>query len=171
MQVASLRNEEADQRLETLLALPTGRGAWLAGRLSLAAAAATVLALAAGACAWAGAASKGAHVSLPQLLAAGTNTLPPAFLFLAAGALAFALVPRSAVALGYGLVGLAFVWELFGSLLDVPAWLLAVSPFHDVGLVPGEPFEPVAAAIMLALAGLGAVAALWAFARRDLAAA
>jgi putative exporter of polyketide antibiotics len=52
--------------------------------------------------------------------------------------------------------------------LEVPAWLLAVSPFHDVGLVPGEPFEAGAAAVMLALAASVTLAALWAFRRRDL---
>jgi ABC-2 type transport system permease protein len=103
------------------------------------------------------------------MLGAGANTLPPALLFLAAGSLAFALVPRASATIAYALVGLAFVWELFGSLLEVPGWLLALSPFHDVGLVPGEPFEPVAAAIMLGLAGVTTVASLWAFRRRDLA--
>jgi polyether ionophore transport system permease protein len=70
--------------------------------------------------------------------------------------------------IAYGVVGLAFVWELFGSLLEVPGWLLAVSPFHDVGLIPGEPFKADAAAIMVALVALLSGAALWAFRRRDL---
>jgi len=37
-----------------------------------------------------------------------------------------------------------------------------------VGLVPAQPFRAPAAVIMLALAGLTSVSALWAFARRDL---
>ena len=168
MQISSLRGEEAEQRLETLLSLPVGRTGWLAGRLLLAAAGAAAVALAAGLLAWAGAAAQGADVSLPEMLGAGANTLPPALLFLALGALAFALAPRASTVIAYGLVGLAFVWELFGALLEVPAWLLAVSPFHDVGLVPGEPFEAIPAAIMLTLAAVGALAALWAFRRRDL---
>ena len=69
------------------------------------------------------------------------------------------------------MVGVAFSWEVFGALLDAPEWLLAVSPFHDVGLVPGEPFEAAAAAIMLGLAALAAAAAVWIFERRDLAGA
>jgi ABC-2 type transport system permease protein len=171
MQIASLRGEEAEQRLETLLALPVGRSGWLAGRLLLAGASAAAVALAAGLLAWAGAAAEGADVSLPEMLGAGANTLPPALLFLALGALAFALAPRASTAIAYGLVGLAFVWELFGALLEVPAWLLAVSPFHDVGLVPGEPFEAGAAAIMLALAASVTLAAVTIFQRRDLTAA
>jgi hypothetical protein len=46
--------------------------------------------------------------------------------------------------------------------------LLAISPFHDLSLVPGEPFEAAAAAIMLGLAALAALAALAIFDRRDL---
>jgi polyether ionophore transport system permease protein len=171
MQIASIRGEEAEQRLETLLALPLGRGRWLAGRLLVAAAGAVAVALAAGTLTWAGAAAEGADVSLLQLLGAGANTLPPALLFLALGALAFALAPRASTLIAYGLVGLAFVWELFGALLEAPAWLLAVSPFHDVGLVPGEPFKAGAAAIMLALAASATLAALTIFQRRDLTAA
>jgi ABC-2 type transport system permease protein len=168
MQIASIRDEEAEQRLETLLAGPLGRRRWFGGRLLLAAASAAGVALAAGLLAWAGAAIQGADVSLLDMVGAGANTLPPALLFLALGALAFAVVPRASALVAYGLVGLAFLWELFGALLDVPAWLLALSPFHDVGLVPGEPFEPIAAALMLALASCAVLAALWAFRRRDL---
>jgi ABC-2 type transport system permease protein len=168
MQIAAIREEESEQRLETVLALPVARRGWLVGRLLLAAGGAAVIALAAGLLAWAGAAAQGADVSLPEMLGAGANTLPPALLFLALGALAFSLVPRASALVAYGLVGLAFLWELFGALLEVPAWLLALSPFHDVGLVPGEPFEPVAAAVMLALAACATLAALWAFRRRDL---
>jgi ABC-2 type transport system permease protein len=171
MQISSVRGEEAEQRLETLLALPVGRRGWLAGRLLLAAAGAAAVGLVAGLLAWAGAASQGADVSLPEMVGAGANTLPPALLFLGLGALAFALVPRASTVIAYGLVGLAFVWELFGSLLEVPGWLLALSPFHDVGLVPAEAFKASAAAIMLVLAVLAALAAVTIFQRRDLTAA
>jgi len=50
------------------------------------------------------------------LLAPCPTPSAPTF-FLALGALAFALVPR-APGIAYGLVLLAFVWELFGSLLS-----------------------------------------------------
>jgi ABC-2 type transport system permease protein len=168
MQVASLRSEEAEQRLETLLSLPVSRVRWLAGRLLVAAAGAALLALAAGLLAWAGAATQGADVSLLQLLGAGANVLPTALLFLALGGLAFALAPRAAAPVAYGLVGLSFVWELFGALLELPAWLLALSPFHNVALVPGEPFAAGAAAITLALTALAGLAAFAVLGRRDL---
>jgi ABC-2 type transport system permease protein len=170
MQLASTRTEEAEQRLETVLALPVGRRGWLAGRLLVTAAGAAAVALVAGLLAWAGAATQDADVSLLEMLAAGANSLPAALLFLAVGALAYALVPRAAAGIAYGLVGAAFVYEIFGALLEAPGWLLALSPFHDIGLVPGEPFEAVAAVIMLAIAAASTLAALWVFERRDVAA-
>ena len=168
-QIAAARREEAEGRLETMLALPVGRRGWLAGRLLVGAGAAAVLGVGAGLLAWAAAASQGADVPLAGMLEAGANCLPASLLFLALGALAFALVPRAAAGVAYLLVGLAFLWELVGALLGAPGWALALSPFHGVGLVPAQPFEATAALVMLAVAAAAAVAALEAFARRDLA--
>jgi ABC-2 type transport system permease protein len=53
----------------------------------------------------------------------------------------------------------------------VPAWLLDLSPFHHVGLVPAESFRAVSAVVMVALGALAAAVAAWGFDRRDLAGA
>jgi putative exporter of polyketide antibiotics len=168
MQVASIRAEEADERLETSLVLPVRRRSWLAGRLLLAAAGAAAVGLAAGTLAWAGAAAQGAGVDFPDMLGAGANTLPAALLFLGLGVLAFAVAPRASIAVVYGLVGGTFVWWTFGALLGAPEWLLALSPFHDVGLVPGEPFKAIPAVIMIATFAAASIAAIVMFERRDL---
>ena len=55
-----------------------------------------------------------------------------------------------------------------GGLLEAPGWLLDLSPFHHMGLVPGQPFEATAAAVMLALAALAATLAVRLFGGRDL---
>lgn len=167
-QVVAARHEEAEGRLETLLVLPLGRRRWLAGRLALAVGGAVALALGAGVLAWAGARSQGADVSLADMLGAGANCLPAALLFLALSALAFAARPRATGGIAYGLVSLAFVWQLFGAALGAPSWLLGVSPFHHVGLVPAQSFKALAAAIMLGLAAAALAAAFALFARRDL---
>jgi ABC-2 type transport system permease protein len=168
-QLAAARREEADGELETLLALPVSRVSWLGGRLGVAAGGMALLALAAGVLAWAGAAVQGAGVSLPRLLEAGANCLPASLLFLGLGAVAFALVPRATSGLAYGIVSVAFAWELFGALLGAPAWTLGLSPFHHVGLVPAQPFKATAAVLMLAIAALAAALALVRFRVRDLA--
>ncbi|MEA2142026.1 MAG: polyether ionophore transport system permease protein [Solirubrobacteraceae bacterium] len=167
-QVGAARHAEAEQQLETLFAQPVGRGRWLAGRLLLAACAAVVICLVAGLMTWAGAAAAGVDVSLPRMLEAGANCLPVALLFLGVAALAYALAPRAGGGIAYGLVTVAFAWQLVGSLLGAPAWLVDLTPFAHVALVPTQPFAAGAAAVMLALGGLAALLALGAFRRRDI---
>jgi ABC-2 type transport system permease protein len=167
-QIGAARHEEADERLETLLSLPVSRRRWLAGRLMLALAGAGAISLAAGLLAWAGAESGGVSTSLTGMLEAGANCLPVAAMFLGIAALAYAIVPRASTGLSYGLVTVAFLWDLFGSLLSVPHWLVQATPFAHVGLVPAQPFRAGAAVVMLGIAVSSALAAAWVFARRDL---
>ena len=167
-QIGAAREEETDQRLETLLALPISRRRWLAGRVVLAALSALAIALIAGLLAWAGAGTGGAHLSLPRMLEAGANALPVALLFLGIAALAYGAVPRAGSAITYMLLTVSFVWQLVGSLVGAPTWLLDVTPFAHVGLVPTEPFRTLAAGVMVALGAIGALAGAALFRRRDL---
>jgi ABC-2 type transport system permease protein len=167
-QLAAVRREESDQRLETLFALPVRRRGWLAGRLLVAVGGAVVLSLSAGVLAWAGAASQGGGVSLLDMLGAGANCLPASLLFLGLGALVFAALPRATVAIAYLLVSVTFLWELVGDLIGAPDWTLSLSPFHDVGLVPAQPFKAGAAIVMVAIGAVATAAALRIFERRDL---
>jgi ABC-2 type transport system permease protein len=167
-QLAAMREDETEQRLETLLALPVRRARWFAERLVLVATAAAALALAAGVLAWAGAASQGAGVSLARMIEAGANCLPVTVLFLGLGALALALVPRAGTTIAYALVGAAFLWETIGGLIEAPGWALDLSPFHHVGLVPAESFQAGGAAVMLAVGALAGLTGARCFERRDL---
>ncbi len=167
-QVGGARHEEAGGELETLLALPVGRVGWLASRLGLAVVAAALLALLTGALAWAGAAAGGAHVAFGSMIGAGANALPSALLFLGLAAAVYAAVPRAGAAVSYGLIVVAFLWQLFGALLGAPSWLVKVSPFAHVAAVPNEPFRTEAALVMLAVGAAAAGIALAVFRRRDL---
>jgi ABC-2 type transport system permease protein len=167
-QVGAARYEEADQQLETLLALPVGRRNWLGGRLLLATCGAVAISLAAGFLSWAGAASAGVSISLPRMLEAGANCLPVALLFLGIAALAYAVVPRASTGVAYGLVTVEFLWNLVGSLLGAPKWLVDLTPFEHVGLVPAQPFRAGAAVAMLAIGAVSALAAIAVFQRRDI---
>jgi len=82
-----------------------------------------------------------------------------------------AALPRLGVGVAYALVSVAFVWELFGALLGAPSWLLGVSPFHQIALVPAAPFRAGPAAAMLGIGAEAAAAALVRFRSRDLAGA
>jgi ABC-2 type transport system permease protein len=60
------------------------------------------------------------------------------------------------------------VWQLLGDLIGAPGWVLDLSPFAHVRLVPAQAFAAGPALIMLGLAAAGAVAAVHRFGRRDL---
>ena len=167
-QIGSARREEEEERLETLFGLPVGRIGWLNGRLLIAACAAAGLALLAGLVTWAGAATTGTAVSLPQMLGAGANCLPVALLFLGLAALAYAVAPRASGGLAYGLVVVSFLWQAVGSLLGSPRWLVDLTPFAHVALVPAQTFNPLPAVTMLAIGAASCVGALGLFRRRDL---
>lgn len=107
-------------------------------------------------------------MSLGKMLEAGANCLPAALLFLGLAALAYAIVPRASSAIAYTLVALTFLWQLVGSLLGAPGWLVGLTPFAHVGAIPAQSFRAGAAAVMVAMAAAAVAAALVAFRRRDL---
>jgi ABC-2 type transport system permease protein len=93
-----------------------------------------------------------------------------ATLFLGIGAIAYALTPRAGVALAYAAATAAFLWQLFGSLLGAPAWLIRLSPFEHIGLVPQAAFKLGDGAVMILIGLVCALVAAVCLARRDIAA-
>jgi ABC-2 type transport system permease protein len=167
-QVGAARDEESDQRLETLLAQPVSRYRWLGGRLALSAVATGALSLLSGVMTWVGAHSQAVHVSLPRLLEASANCVPTSIMFLGIAALIYSVLPRASSALSYSLVGVSFLWYMVGALAGAPGWLVDLTPFRHIGLVPVQSFQLWAAVVMVAI-GLGAASAsLSFFGRRDL---
>jgi ABC-2 type transport system permease protein len=167
-QVGVARAEEDSGRLETTLALPMGRRRWLGGPPG-ARAGGSGLDLAGRGCARLGRRRVGGCervAGAPDQ--AGANCLPVAILFLGLAALCYAIAPRAGTGIAYGLVCLAFLWQLFGAVLGAPGWLVDLSPFEHVGLVPAQPFRAGAAAVMLGVGLVGALAAIGVFQRRDL---
>ena len=83
-------------------------------------------------------------------------------------ALAYAIVPRASAGIAYGLLTVAFLWYLVGAVIGAPTWLVELTPFAHVGLVPTQAFRVGAACIMVAIGAAAAAAALAVFSRRDL---
>lgn len=167
-QVGLARQEEADQQVETLLAQPVSRYRWLGGRLLLGSAAIALLSMLSGLLTWAGSSSQGVPVSLPRMLEAGANCLPISLMVLGLAALIYSVTPRVSSTVSYSLVTLMFLWYLVGSLLSVPEWLIDVTPFRHIGLVPAQRFQVEAALVMVAVGVAATAAALALFRRRDL---
>jgi putative exporter of polyketide antibiotics len=108
------------------------------------------------------------RIAASRDIGTGANCLPVALLFLGIAALAYVIAPRASAGISYGLVVVTFLWQLVGSLLGAPRWLVDLTPFEHVGLVPAQPFRTGAAVIMVAIGLAGMLVAVAAFRRRDL---
>ena len=80
-------------------------------------------------------------------------------------------MPRHTGAIAFGAVGAAYLWEQTGAVVKAPAWVLGISPFHWLALVPSEPFDLTASLVMVAVGAAAALAGVEVFRRRDVVAA
>lgn len=166
-----MRAEEVSGRVEPLLATAVGRHHWLASHVSIVAGGVAVILLTTGLAAGAsyGAASGSWAEGIGDLVAAAAVQVPAALALGGFVVAAFGLLPRWAGPVTWFALAAALVMSQLGTLLELPQWLMNVSPFTHVPLVPAEPFAatPVVWLSAAALA-LGAVG-FAAFRRRDLA--
>jgi ABC-2 type transport system permease protein len=166
--IGAVRNEEDAERAEHLLTRPLTRGRWLGGHLVLAVVSVVLLVLLTGTATWVGAAVTGADVSLLDTIDAGANLLPVILLFGGLAVAMFGLAPRLTIGVPVGAVVVAYVLSFVGPALDLPGWVVGISPFYHVALVPVNDFALTQGLIMIGLA-LVATAVGWvAFHRRDL---
>ena len=158
-----LRSEEEEARAEPVLAASVSRIGWAAGHLVFAAAG-PAIALAA-----AGTTAAFVHCGdgdLPRLITAALVQLPAIWVLGGTAVALFGLAPRQA-RVSWGLiVGCLLVGQI-GRLLQLPGWVLGLSPFTHL---PG-PGEAARAAPLLALVAVAAglaTAGLIGLRRRDL---
>jgi len=166
-----MRAEEMSGRVEPLLATATGRHRWLAGHvLIVAVGTATVLCVAglAGGLVFGAMTGRWAE-GITELTAAAVVQIPAALALAGFVVAVFGLLPRWAGPITWFALAAALVMGQLGALFEMPQWMLNISPFTHVPLVPAVPFE-MAPMIWLTLAAvtLGALG-FTAFRRRDLA--
>lgn len=167
-QVGATREEEAEGYLDHLLARPVARLSWLAGRFAVSTTVLVAAGVVAGLFTWIGAASSGADVSLPSLLAAGINVVPVGILVLGIGTMFLGLAPRLAGLATYGIVVWSFLAEIIGASLGASRWLLDTSVLHHIARAPAADVRWDSAAILVAVGVAAAVIGALAFNRRDL---
>ena len=168
-QIAGARREEAEARLDTLVAQPIGRLTWLASRMVVATAGLLGLAVVAGVVGWVGATTQHAEVGLVHLVGAALNAAIPSLLVVGLGVLTLGVAPRWAVTVVYAAVAWSFVAKLLVMAGPGSRVLLDVSLFHHVALMPAAPFRAGAATVLIGVAGAAAASGSLAFERRDLA--
>lgn len=166
--IGAARQEESSERLEHLLTRPVKRWRWLGGHVLLAIASTALLLVVTGGMTWVGSLPTDATFSLADAVASTLNLLPLALLFGGIAVAVFGLAPRLTVAVPVGAVFATYVLSLVGPGMDLPGWLIGISPFYHVAYVPADPFAWPAAVVMLGLAAGGVLVGTTAFQRRDL---
>ena len=166
-QLAAIRTEEGEGRLQNLLVRPLGRVPWLTGRLALSVLLLIVASLQAALCAWVGAASQHSGVGLGTLLAAGLNVVPPGLFVLGLGTVAFGAWPRLAIATGYGYLAWAFLLEFYDAVVPTSHWMMDTSVFFHMLPAPASDPDWARNGIIAALGRLGMAAGAVLFDRRD----
>lgn len=167
--VLRLRSEEMSGRADPLLAAPVGRRRWAWSHLAVALVGTVALALVCGVAMGAAAAvvlDEAARIG--ELTAAGLVMVPAMWLLAGATLLVYGLVPRWSLA-AWTLVAWVFVAAMFGILLDLPQWMLNLSPFQHVPALPAASmsWRPIVA--LTAIAATLIAAGLAALDRRDVA--
>lgn len=164
------RQEEANGSAELLLALPLHRARWLFDYLFIGAVAiAFVLAAATGGAAIVLTRSADTADRVSNAVDSGVAQVPAALLILSIAALLFAVVPRLAIGLSWGVLLISVFIGQFGELFNLPDWVINLSPFSHTPAVGTADVDWSGAWWMLALALLVAALAAVAIRRRDLA--
>jgi ABC-2 type transport system permease protein len=167
-QVGAARDEEAEGRLDHLLARKLSRPGWLLGRLWVAVALILASGCVVGLFTWFGASSQGARVGLGPLLSAGINATAPALFFLGIGTLLLGVWPRAAGVGVYVVLAWSLLIELVGGIGALSHWLLDTSVFHHVAAAPAAPTDWAAVGLVAGIGVLASAIGLVAFRRRDL---
>ncbi|MBU4213843.1 MAG: ABC transporter permease [Actinobacteria bacterium] len=166
---AALVREETSGRLAQVLAGPVARGRSLGAMAALMAVGAAVIPVSAGLMLGLGhLASGGTGAStLTDPLGAGLVQVP-AVLVVAGLVLAlYGWAPRW-VPLGWALIAWTFVVGMLGTLLDLPSWVVGLSPYDHVPVVPGQTATPGPLVALVAIAVVLGVVGLVGLRRRDL---
>lgn len=122
----------------------------------------------AGVCAWLGAESQHADVSLRSLLGAGLTAIPSALCILRVGALAMGLWPRATKTATYGLLVWSLLVEVLAGAGSINHWVIDTSIFHQMAAAPAVAPNLTVVASLCTVAVLLTVGGAIGFRRRDL---
>jgi len=162
-----LRSEEADGRLEPLLATPTTRVRWAASHYVIALSGVLALMLLVGLALGAAASqSLGDWGQLPRIVGSALGQVPAAWLLTSIVLLLFGWLPRATGA-AWGLLVLFVALGEFGALWGAPEWVMNLSALHWSPRIPVVADDAVPLLALLAVAVLLSLAGLAGWRRRD----
>jgi ABC-2 type transport system permease protein len=168
-----MRTEEADGRLESVLAASVSRPRWLISHLLNAGLGALLMLLvfAVSMGVAAGAVLGDTPAQLRALVGAGLVQLPAILLIAGAVIALTALLPRAASALSWALLLVSILLgPMFGAAtLQLPAWAQNVSPFTHTPKLPGADFTAAPIFSLIVIAAVLVIAGVASFRHRNVA--
>jgi ABC-2 type transport system permease protein len=161
------RGDETTGRAEPLLATGLGRLRWAGSHLALATAGSALVLLAAGVGLGIGDVLAGRGVDdLARDAGAALAHAPAAWVLAGLATLVLGAAPR-AVGVAWGAIVACYVVYVVGPILDVPDWVLNLSPFEHIPALPAVDLDVVPLLWLTAVAAALTAAGLAALTRRD----
>jgi len=161
--------DETTGRAEPLLSTALGRRGWAGSHLALAFAGTALVLLATGIGLGVGDVLAGRGLDdLARDAGAALAHAPAVWVLAGLATLLLGAAPR-AVGLAWGAIVACYVVFVVGPILDVPGWVLDLSPFQHVPLLPAADLDVVPLLWLTAIALALSAAGLAALARRDVA--
>jgi ABC-2 type transport system permease protein len=166
--VGRLRAEEADERAEPILATRVPRRIWMGSHVLVALAGSGLCMVLGGLGLGLGYAVVGGGArQVPRLFAASLAYLPALWILAGVAVLLFGVLPRWTVG-GWLVLTACIVIGMFGTLLDLPTWVLDLSPLQHTPGMPAEGLRVFPISVLSAVA-VGLVASgVNAFRARDI---
>jgi len=165
--VLRMRGEESAGRLEPLLATALARARWAAGHIAMALVGTILILAVSGLGAGvADAISSGDAGRLPLLLGSSLALAPAVWVLAGIAVALFGLLPRAAAA-AWGVLGACFLLAYLGPLLALPDWVMDLSPFTHVPLLPAADLSVAPLAALTAIGAAFIAVGLVGFRRRD----
>jgi ABC-2 type transport system permease protein len=165
--VLKMRSEETAGRLEPLLATALARPRWAAGYVAVAAGGTVVVLAASGLGAGIADALESDDLErLPLLVGSSVAIAPAVWVLIGLAVALFGLLPR-AVAAVWGALAACYLAAFLGPLLGLPDWVMDLSPFTHVPLLPAADFDLVPLLVLTAIAAALCCVGLVGFRRRN----
>ena len=167
--VTRMHTEETTTRAEALLATPVRRTEWALGHVALAVLASAAVMLVGGVVAGLvhGADTGDMGGTVGRLAGASLSTLPAVWVVLGVAMLLYGALPRYTGLAWAALIVFLLLGE-FGDLLDLPDWLVDLSPFTYLPALPGGALEWTPLIALVGVAVVAAGAGIAALGRRDI---
>lgn len=167
--VQSLRTEESGGRADAVLATPVSRVSWAGSHLAVIGIGATLILAVTGA--GTGLAVSGAMGDwslVDDVLVGHLSMVPAVLVVLGLCALLYGWAPGLLAPVGWAVVALTVLVGNFAELLDLPDWLVLLSPLSHPAQVPVEDFALVPLLWLALLAVAGVVTGLAGLRRRQI---